>query len=209
MITIYTGTCGSGKSLHIAHLLYLKLQYGIPCICNFRINTDNIPRYKGTFTYLDNSELTPQYLINYSIEYFKHNNFREDKILLCIDECQILFNCREWGNKNRDEWVSFFTQHRKFGYQIILIAQFDRMVDRQIRSVIEYQCIHRKVSNFGIKGQIINLLAGTGLFVSVKMWYPMKEKVDVEYFKYRKRYNKIYDTYAIFSNDTCGNGDGA
>ena len=40
---------------------------------------------------------------------------------------------------------SHFSQHRKLGYRVILIAQFDRMLDRQIRSVLEYEYIHRKV----------------------------------------------------------------
>ena len=40
---------------------------------------------------------------------------------------------------------------------MILIAQFDRMLDRQIRSVIEYEHIHRKVKNIGVWGKCLIL----------------------------------------------------
>ena len=101
---------------------------------------------------------------------------REGEILLVIDEAQLLFNSREWVKSDRAEWCSFFTQHRKLGYEVVLVAQFDRMLDRQIRSLIEYEWIHRKVSNFGNKGKIMSLFCGGRLFVAVKVWYPLKEK---------------------------------
>lgn len=69
---------------------------------------------------------------------------------------------------------------------MVLVAQFDRMLDRQIRSLIEYEWIHRKVSNFGIQGKLISAFCGGKLFVAVKVWYPMKEKVGSEFYMYRK-----------------------
>ena len=85
------------------------------------------------------------------------------------------------------------------GFEVVLVAQFDRMLDRQIRSLIEYEWIHRKVSNFGIQGKIFSLLFGGKLFVAVKVWYPMKQKVGSEFFMYKKKFSDIYDTYALFS----------
>ena len=66
-------------------------------------------------------------------------------------------------------------------------------------SLIEYEWIHRKVSNFGIQGKIFSLLFGGKLFVAVKVWYPMKQKVGSEFFMYKKKFSDIYDTYALFS----------
>ena len=57
------------------------------------------------------------------------------------------------------------------------------MLDRQIRSVIEYEYIHRKVGNFGIKGKVYLLLWGSKVHVAVKVWYPMQEKVSSEVFQ--------------------------
>jgi len=198
MINLYSGTPGSGKSLHQAQLVYNRLRFGYPVIANYEVNTTAIKKYKGGFTYVPNDSLSPAFLIAYSRGYFATRKFREGALVVLIDEAQLLFNAREWDVQGRKEWTSFFTQHRKYGFDIYLISQFDRMLDRQIRSLIEYEYIHRKVSNFGIKGKLFSLVAGGGLFVSVKVWYPMKEKVGSDFFKYSKKYSRIYDSYKNF-----------
>ena len=43
MILLYSGTPGSGKSLHVAERLYHLLRAGRPVICNFNINLNRIP----------------------------------------------------------------------------------------------------------------------------------------------------------------------
>lgn len=202
MITLYSGTPGAGKSLHLASRLYHWMQYkNAPIIGNFHCNFSAIKKQKGSFLYLDNSELTPERLLWFSKNYrdYVGRRVREGEILLVIDEAQLLFNSREWVKSDRAEWCSFFTQHRKLGYEVVLVAQFDRMLDRQIRSLIEYEWIHRKVSNFGIQGKIMSLFCGGRLFVAVKVWYPLKEKVGSEFFFYKKKFSDIYDTYALFS----------
>lgn len=200
MIELYSGTPGSGKSLHAAETIYWRLRKGAPVICNFYIEPGYIKKYKNTFYYCPNDELTPEVLYEFSKTYFSEsgNKFKEDSILLVIDECQLLFNARSWGNTDRAGWLSFFTQHRKYGYLIILVAQNDRMLDRQVRSLIEYETIHRKVSNFGFFGAFIKTLAHKEVFLAVKRWYPIKERVDFHMFVARKRYYSLYDTRALF-----------
>lgn len=198
MIYLYSGTPGSGKSLHQARDIYHWLRAGKVVIANFDIDINKIPKCKGQFIYLDNQFLTPQTLIKYSVVYFHSHRFKEGAIRLYIDECQLLFNAREWQQYGRAEWLSFFTQHRKYGYDIFLIAQFDRMVDRQIRSLIEYEVIHRKASNFGTAGVIFSIFSGGKLFVAVTRWYPLHEKVDSYFFTAKKKYYQLYDTYNTF-----------
>lgn len=198
MIYLYSGTPGSGKSLHQAKDIYHWLRKGRTCIANFDIDVTKIPKAKGSFIYLDNSYLTPSNLIKYSKVYFSDHVFKEGRLRVYIDECQLLFNAREWNIGGRKEWLSFFTQHRKYGYDIYLIAQFDRMIDRQIRSLIEYEVIHRKASNFGTLGAALSLIAGE-LFVAVTMWYPMHERIESTWFKAHKKYYSLYDTYNTFS----------
>lgn len=200
MIDLYSGTPGSGKSLHTAQRLYYALRLGKPCICNFDIRLDFVSKKpeKLKFVYTPNDKLKPGFLIDFARDYFSGKPIREEAILLVIDECQLLFNAREWDAKGRAEWLSFFTQHRKYGYHVILIAQFDRMIDRQIRSLIEYEYIHRKVSNFGFKGMILSLFMGGNVFVAVKVWYPLKEKVGHDFFRARKKLFRLYDTYGSF-----------
>lgn len=204
MIMLYSGTPGSGKSLHMASNIYYNLRYGRDTIANFEINTACCRRQRGQFVYCPNDKLSVQFLIDYSVNYFKTHKFVEGKIELYIDEAQLLFNAREWGKVGRSDWTAFFTQHRKYGYNIYLIAQFDRMLDRQIRSLIEYEYIHRKMSNFGIKGKLLSILFGGHTFVSVKVWYPMSEKVGSDIFHYRKKFGRMYNSYALFSADIAG-----
>lgn len=200
MISLYSGTPGSGKSLHIARRIYYKMkQKDTLIIANFDIDINKIKRCKGEFIYIPNEELKPDILVELSREYFNGNNPIEDKILLCIDECQLVFNAREWSKSGRSDWLQFFTQHRKLGYEVVLLAQFDLMIDKQIRSLIEYNYIHRKVSNFGIGGAIMSIVAVGKLFVCVKVWYPLNEKIGSEFFKANKRFYSIYDTYSLFN----------
>ena len=204
MISIYTGTPGAGKSLHIAQRIYYKLRANKVVIANFEINLEKVSKKKKDqlpFYEVPNDKLIPDNLIRFSQEYFTREKkpVKEDTIFLVIDEAQIVFNSREWQHGlNRPQWLSFFSQHRKYGYEVVLIAQFDGMIDKQIRTLIEYNYIHRKVSNFGIFGRLFSLLSFGKLFVAVKMWYPLNEKVGSEFFKAHKKYYSIYDTFANF-----------
>lgn len=204
MIYLFSGTPGSGKSLHVAQLIKNRLRANMPIIANFDINRDYVKNYDGNYYYVDNTDLNVDDLVGFSNEYFALHTFKEESILLVLDEAQLLFNCREWEGNSRKAWVTFFTQHRKYGYKIILIAQFDRMLDRQIRSLIEYEYIHRKVSNYGALGRIFSIASGGSLHVAVKMWYPLRDKVGSDFFRARKSLYRIYDSYNKFSGDTSG-----
>lgn len=203
MISLYSGTPGSGKSLHIAQRIYYGLRRGRPTICNFEIDLKKVnkKKYKELpFVYMDNYKMTPENLIKVSKFWFEGTKIKEDSILIVIDECQILFNSREWQKRSRADWLSFFSQHRKYGFEIVLIAQFDGMIDRQIRSLIEYEYIHRKVSNFGIVGKVMASVALGKMFACVKMWYPLNERIGSEFFTAKKKYYEIYNTYGFFEN---------
>lgn len=180
MIYLYSGTPGSGKSCHQAEDILFNLKHGRFVIANYSINTDLIKKKRGYFYQLENDVLTPKNLIKLADWWFQSHKFKEGAIRLYIDESQILFNAREWQKSDRSEWLKFFSQHRKFGFNIYLIAQNDRMLDRQIRGVIEYECIHRVLSNFGFKGILLSVLFGGRTYAVVTKWYPMAERVSTE-----------------------------
>lgn len=204
MIYLYTGTPGSGKSLHVVRDIQKWVSlYSSPVIGNFDINIE-IARQKGDggYLYLDNDTLCPDLLIWFSNKYRLHkrmNHLKEDTILLIIDECQLIFNARTWNEAGRKEWISFFTQHRKYGYRVILVCQYAEMIDKQVRNIIEYEIIHRKVSNIGIGGKIINILSFGGLHVAVKRYAPLKQKVGQEFFKGSRYLFALYDTFNTFN----------
>lgn len=205
MIELYSGTPGSGKSLHLAQKIknWVHL-YKAPVIGNFEFNAYACrPRGFGSYLMVDNKDLHPELLIYFSEEYKKVRGWErvpEEHILVVIDECQLLFNAREWNNESRPEWISFFTQHRKLGYRVILVAQFDQMIDKQVRALIEYEYIHRKVKNVGIGGKIFNFFALGNLHVSVKIYKPLNQRVGSDWFKADKKLFTLYDSYTRFEN---------
>ena len=207
MIELYSGTPGSGKSLHMAKEIRSRLKRRDGYIIgNFFVNTDVIKGCKGTYLLKMNDELTPDFLLQFSRNLSQElgRRLKEGEILLIIDEAQLLFNAREWQNISRNGWLSFFSQHRHYGYDIILAAQFDRMLDRQVRCLLEYETVHRKVSRFGVPGLILGFLTKGQLYVTVQKWYPIKEKITSEMFIGNVRLFAIYDSYNHF--DAPGQG---
>lgn len=198
MINFYSGTPGSGKSCHMADDMIWWLNFGKPCIGTVSINEGCLRKKHGKYSYVSIYELDPNNLVKFSKRYFKNRPMKENQILLVIDECHRIFNPRDWNNKSRNNWLTFFAEHRHLGYKIILVAQNNRQIDRQIRCQIEYEYVHRKVNNFGAVGFFLSLFAGGTLFVYVKIWAPMKEKVGSEFFRGRKKLYNFYNTFEMF-----------
>ncbi len=200
-IDLYSGTPGSGKSLHAAKRIVDWSRQGKPVITNFEVDLSKYPKAKQF--YVDDDELTPDFLVKFSREYFEGRKLTkkdEDTILLVIDECQLIFNSREYQKKDRKSWIKLFSTHRHLGYHVILIAQMDKMLDKQIRGLIEYEFIHRKLSNFGKAGKLLTIVLAGEMFTSVQMWYPLKLKIGSQMFRAKKKYYSIYDSYASFGD---------
>lgn len=223
MIYFYTGKPGNGKSLHMAQEIDTALRSGKNVIANFEINENSYAKFKhkdklGKFVYEPNyfwlnnaykGERLTHYsyldgLYNFALQFHKRNargQIKEHQTLLCIDECQELFNTRTWNRKDRLEWASFFRQHRKYGYDVILVSQDDKVVDKQIRSILEYEIEHRCVNNYKAMGRVLGTLSGGKLFVAITKWYSKKGKdghIKSKFFRGKKRYYEFYDSYAIF-----------
>lgn len=200
-ISLFSGTPGSGKSYHAACEIWSWLpRKDRGLICNFPLNQDILKlRKKCRFLYVDNSKLSVDLLIAYAKAY--HKIGVERQTLVVIDEAQILFNARSFADKDRQKWCTFFSQHRKYGYDFILIAQFDRMLDRQIRCLIEYDVKHRKLNNYGIGGFILSLLTGLSTwFVAIQYWYGGNNlKLDSSMIRFSKKIANIYNSYELFT----------
>ena len=206
MIEIYTGTPGSGKSLHLAQDMMMIL--GVKkksVIANFPINMDMVSkngrRKTGEFIYLPNDKLTVDYLINYAKE--NHKPGIEGQSYICIDEAAMLFNTRTYGSFDRPSWINFFMTHRHYGYNVIMVAQNDRLIDRQIREFIENNVIHRKANNYKTIGIILTIL-GIQTFAAIKVWYGTRERMSGHMFRYKKKYSKLYETMMLFGDEEHG-----
>lgn len=206
MVTLCTGTPGSGKSLHIARkIAEVSRMHKMTVICNRPINMDvvskNGKKKVGEFIYKTNVELTVDYLIDYAFK--NHKAGVEGQTLVVIDEAGRLFNCREFGSWDRGAWLDFFALHRYYGYDFLMSSQHDRQIDRQIRYMIEYETKFKKANNFKFIGFLFTLCR-VKLFVGVKKWYGENLRIGSEMFIYRKRDGKLYDTMMLFTKEHYG-----
>lgn len=200
MIRLFSGTPGSGKSYHAVKECVQQLRHGRGLITNFPLAVDKVKRKKAHYEYLDNAKLNPRNLIIFSKKY--NRRYHENETLIVIDEAQLVFNSRTSMQYDRMEWISFFSQHRKLGFEIILIAQNARMIDRQIRDLIEDDVVHRKLNNYGLFGFVIGLFfLNKSIFYCCDRWCGTRTKVGGQWIIYNKDVANIYDTYKLFDEE--------
>lgn len=201
-IYLYSGTPGTGKSLHAANDIRFNLnrrKRPHPMIGNFALSPDAPVRHPECFRHYRNDELTPDLLTSFADEFWGGCDFfREDYISLVLDEAQLLFNSRLWTAKDRIAWLEFFSQHRKYGYKVVFIAQSAKMIDNQFRMLIEYEYMHRKVSNLGVIGSILGGVFANRLYMHINYYYQTSERLGMDWFLASGRDFRMYDTHARF-----------
>ena len=215
MLLLYTGTPGSGKSYHATRDIYDAITIKkIPVIANYGLNLGGIEGADERFNYCENSELTPDFLVAFANDYWRGHEFKEDGILCVVDECQLLWNSRTWDDERpvsrkyadsiRMKWLQFFSQHRKYGFKIILIAQDDCMIDKQFRVLLEYEVNHRNCSNYGLFGLLLNVVTFGRHFLAVRYYYGKKDRLDSSFIRFRKKYSRLYNSYKAFERQVEG-----
>lgn len=216
MIIFYSGTPGSGKSLRVAKEITrrIRIMKG-NVITNMNIDYDYIRRSKiktffrmknpykkrvGKYYFFNNQQMTPENLIKYAYKF--HVKGKENQTLIVIDEAQMILSPTVVKLKTQEDktyrqrWLDFCTQHRHLGFNIIIVSQFDRLIDPQVRCLFEYNNIHRKVNRFKI-GWVLSLFK-ISLFVAVEYWYGINARIGSTFFLYNKKYSRIYDSYKRF-----------
>ena len=113
MITLFSGTPGSGKSLHLARqiLVHLRLKHYV--IANFDLNREMIKKWEDHFFFIPNDKLNPNELRSFAVSIFQGKRIKEDSIYLVIDESQMLFNSREWGKRDRKPFDNLTSEKNK------------------------------------------------------------------------------------------------
>lgn len=171
MIDVRQGTPGSGKSAAAVAQAIDHLRKGGVVAANFRL-TDGwadvvasqhpFSKFSSEFRYKLAASLYERFLYIdslaavYSINPRKlavglhkdKGTYSEGAGLLILDECQLIFNSRKW-DKNFS-WIEFFTQHRKLGWNVLMIAHSIEMIDSQIRPLAEYQSTFRNLQKVRI-----------------------------------------------------------
>lgn len=190
-IYIYTGTPGSGKSAHAMKDITVAAQSGKPVLSNVSLySRPFLARKSWKLDFVDTLDLSPDSLMASP----NPKPGRESTRLLVIDEAQLVFNSRSWSAEGRTRWIEFFTQHRKLGWDVILIAQDINMIDKQIRGLIEMNFIHRKMGSFGLVSRILSFVTFHRLMGYVVYWANGRLKVGQGLFLITPNIAKLYDS---------------
>lgn len=201
MISMYVGTGGSGKSYHVTKVCkdWLCKKKHNTVIANFPIKSDAIKGCKGQALFVSDDDMTVDFLVRYSLDNLIQGV--ESQCIVIFDEAHNKFNCRDFCRKDRPEWIDFFSQHRKFGYDIVLITQVDRMLDKQIRGMVEVEVRHRKMNNYGTGGKLWGLVTGRSTwFIAISYWYGAGGlRLGDEMIRYNKSIASLYDSYRFFT----------
>jgi len=174
MITIFQGTLGSGKSASMVVDMCEHLLAGGVVATNFSLVPDWAERLanygiKSIFGMRDlearSASLRSRLTIIETIEdvwaatdkmiplaLAPVSSWREGRGRMYLDECQLIFNSREWSKNN--DWIHFFSQSRKLRWDIILVAHSVSMIDKQIRPFIEFETRFRDLRKVKFLGFI-------------------------------------------------------
>lgn len=212
-IELYTGFIGSGKSysavktgLTVAQARFSNTYV----IANFPVTepkkkfikirklfNKNINEFNNLrWIFKTNENLTVEYLVKKSVE--NGWNKKESSCLVIFDEASIPFNSRSWNDKDRLKWIEFLTQSRKFGYDFIFITQDAGMIDKQIRSLCEYEVQHKKLNNISYFSWL--KLFRVSIFAQVSYWNGTRfSRGTLKLIKYNKKVAERYDTLKLFN----------
>ncbi len=225
MVYFYTGVPGSGKGVHSSEVVYRMLQSGKDIITNIEFHTELIePKgrkplghciYVPTREFLQDAFIKKpkgseekysylQGLYGFANNYHlrdSNGDFFEHQTFLVLDEVQEFFNSRTWNRRDRLAWCSFFREHRKYGYDCILISQDDKSVDKQIRQILQKNVLHRKVTDYKLFGKVLKLLTGRDLFVAISSQYGMKKadaRTATRFYFGKQKYYDFYNSMQTF-----------
>ncbi len=225
MTQLWTGTPGSGKSLHVAHEIRedLRLPFGKAknvistcyidttyCFMNilqelvFIITRGKIHLYNDDprakrFHYVPIEEITPKYLYEFAAKY--HVYGKEHQTTLVLDECVAIFSPTVLSEniKRWNEWDEFFRKHRHLGYNVIIIPQSKKLISRKVIEYCEFEVKHYNRKHQGMFGWLLSLVCGGSLFSYSTCWRGTKDKpLEQKFFTYRRLFGSMYNSYSMF-----------
>ena len=231
MIEVCQGTPGSGKSAAAVARALLHLRKGGVVAANFSLVdgwADVVARrhiwsyVSDTFRYDLAKSLWPRFYRVNSLRsirqimprdeavglYKDDGSYSEGSGLLILDEAQLVFNSRKW-EKNM-EWIEFFTQHRKLGWNVLLIAHTIEMIDSQIRPLAEYESRFRNLQK--VKLPVVGIpMSPFPLFLVIRRYAGLGAGASViadrELFPLPLWAARLYDSLEVFSQETWGQDD--
>lgn len=232
MIDVLQGSLGSGKSAAATAMAMMHIRKGGVVAANFSLVdgwsdemakrhifsylSDNF-RYKTSSSYWQRffrvgdleaiRKINPRELS--TGVYSNKESYSEGHGLLIIDEAHLFMNARKW--QNNEQWIQFFTQSRKIGWNVVLIAHTIEMIDSHIRVLCEYESRFRNLQK--VKFPILGFpLSPIPLFLVIRRYAGLgagaSMVADRDLFPLPLWAARLYDSLEIFSaNNDIGCGD--
>ncbi len=167
MIICFAGVPGAGKSydtvkkildnLRLGRKIYTNVDGLDDPVCRER---EHIKLYTGLDDYQLGSQLiylTPDKVVrfwetekvNAGTEFETERLICEKGSMVVLDEVHKCFNCRDWQTEKNRKFADWASTHRHDGYDVLLVTQDLEKVDKQLRSLVEWTYVDRKVNVLG------------------------------------------------------------
>lgn len=207
-ISLITGVPGSGKTMFACKEISRALEDGKPVATNVQLRED-FPEYILRRSWL------------YYVKFWRRKSFqkrareqfhfaesldelmairlkgsREGRGLMVLDEAHEWMNARSWSAEDRKVIVRLFSQHRKLGWDVLVLAQHPEMIDKQVRNLVEYVAYFRNLKK--AKWPLIGLpISPVNLFLGIFTWHAVKRVVVKRVFFPVSWRANLYDTHQV------------
>lgn len=230
MITIFQGTLGSGKSASMVVDMIEHLRTGGVVAANFSLVPDWAEQlagmgWKAKLGLVDQgaiaASLRSRFLKVQSLDDIWKasedlipkalapiSSQREGRGRLYLDECQLVFNSRDFS-KNMG-WIHFFSQSRKLKWDVFLVAHSVNMIDKQIRPFIEFETRFRDMRKIKFLGIIPMAPAGLPMFLAITRYAGISagagEIAHRRVYPLIKQFAALYDSALVFGRQDVADG---
>lgn len=207
---LLAGKRGSGKSLGAVDMARRYLEEGRPVATNLDLFVENlVPAFNETRWYRIPDHPTADDLKALPFGNPEPTNEKRNGLLI-LDEAATFLNSREWTGNGRQDVISWLVQSRKYGWDLLLIAQHANLIDKQIReALIEIQGTVKRMDKMQVPllSTIHKYFTQKPLhfpkihFVALKYGFAIDSPVADRWFWRGGDLHKAYDTLQKISKD--------
>lgn len=150
-VYLVSGRLGSGKTLASVGRIRDAILAGRPVATNLDLKLEKLlpPHRRNCVCYRlpDHPSVDDLLGIGSGNDTYDESN----NGLIVLDELATWLNARSWSDKSRVAFLDWIVHSRKYGWDIIFIAQHIDQVDKQLRvSVIEYSATCRRLDRMQV-----------------------------------------------------------